>query len=252
MKPTSTENDVVTNESPIEMSDELLVSAAKSGDANAFVELSRRHSTKLLHRTYRITRNWQDAEDVVQESFLKAFVHVKDFEGRSSFASWLTPITINSALMILRKKRCRPEVSIEGNDDDHEAREKWTPRDLRPNPETRCVQREREQLLEQSILSLPALFREVVQLRQTQEYSVREVAEALGVSVPAVKSRLSRAKTALRMSLSENGWNRKPLGEGEWPGTERQLSLARGRSKSRGKGSRRRSLTLAPSKVEEV
>jgi RNA polymerase sigma-70 factor, ECF subfamily len=204
MKPDSIANDVVTKESPTEMSDELLVSAAKSGDANAFVELSRRHSTKLLHRTYRITRNWQDAEDVLQESFLKAFIHLKDFEERSSFASWLTQITINSALMILRKKRCRPEISISGNNDDYEIQERRQPRDLRPNPESRCVQREKEQLLEEAILGLPVLFREVVQLRQTQECSVREVAEALRISVPAVKSRLSRAKAALRMSLCGN------------------------------------------------
>ena len=197
---------MVTNESPTEIKDEPLVSAAKSGDANAFVELSRRHSTKLLHRIYRITRNWHDAEDVLQESFLKAFIHLKDFEGRSSFASWLTQITINSALMILRKKRCRPEISIDGNNDDYEAQERREPKYLRPNPESRCVQREREQLLEEAILRLPVLLREVVQLRQTQECSVREVAEALGISVPAVKSRLSRAKTALRMSLCGNDW----------------------------------------------
>ena len=141
---------------------------------------------------------------MLQESFLKAFIHLKDFEERSSFASWLTQITINSALMILRKKRCRPEISIDGNNDDYEVQERREPRYLRPNPESRCVQREREQLLEEAILRLPVLFREVVQLRQTQECSVREVAEALGISVPAVKSRLSRAKTALRMSLCGN------------------------------------------------
>jgi RNA polymerase sigma-70 factor (ECF subfamily) len=169
-----------------------------------FVEHSRRHSTKLLHRTYRMTRNWQDAEDVLQESFLKAFIHLKDFEERSSFASWLTQITINSALMILRKKRGHPEISIEGNNDDYETQERREPRDLRPNPESRCVLREREQLLEEAVLGLPVLFREVVQLRQTQECSVRELAEALGISVAAAKSRLSRAKTALRMSLCGN------------------------------------------------
>ena len=218
MKPKSIGNDMVTNESPAEMSDELLVSAAKSGDASAFVELSRRHSSKLLYRTYRITRDWQDAEDVLQESFLKAFTHLKDFEERSSFASWLTQITINSALMILRKKRRRPEISIDGNNDDYEVQERREPRDLRPNPESRCVQREREQLLEEAILSLPLLFREVVQLRQTQECSVQEIAEALGISVPAVKSRLSRAKTALRMSLCGNDW--KPEGRSKNKGGE--------------------------------
>src|ERR1700692_2580728 len=90
-------NNSVINNSVIlgslkEMSDAGLVSAAKSGDAVAFVELSRRHSDKILRRTYRIVKNWQDAEDVLQDSFMKAFIHLKDFEERSSFSSWLTRI----------------------------------------------------------------------------------------------------------------------------------------------------------------
>ena len=87
-----------------EMSEPLLISAAKSGDAVAFVELSKRHSNKILRRAYRIVKNWQDAEDVLQESLMRAFLHLKDFEERSSFSSWLTRIAINFALMDLRKK----------------------------------------------------------------------------------------------------------------------------------------------------
>jgi RNA polymerase sigma-70 factor (ECF subfamily) len=84
-----------------EVADELLVSAAQCGDSQAFVELSKRHSRKLLFKAYRITQNWQDAEDVVQDSFMKAFTHLHTFQSRSSFSTWLTRIAINSALMLL-------------------------------------------------------------------------------------------------------------------------------------------------------
>src|SRR5271163_3930357 len=95
-----------------DLSDELLVSAAQAGDAFAFVELMDRHANKLLLRIYRIIRNWQDAEDILQESLMKAFVHLAAFEGRSSFSSWITRIAINSALMLLRKRRT-VEISID-------------------------------------------------------------------------------------------------------------------------------------------
>src|SRR5580704_4862573 len=84
------------------MADELLVSAAQSGDSQAFVELSRRHSGRLLLNIYRITNNWQDAEDVVQEALMRTFVHINTFESRPSFSTWLTRIAINTALMLLR------------------------------------------------------------------------------------------------------------------------------------------------------
>jgi RNA polymerase sigma-70 factor, ECF subfamily len=184
-----------------EMSDEILVSIAKSGDANAFVELSKRHANKVFQAAYRITRNRQDAEDALQDSFLKAFVHVKDFQERSSFPTWLTRIAINSALMILRKKRGCFEIPIDGPDDSTGNYERWEPRALTEDPESRYVRRERERLLREAILRLPQVFRDVVELRQAREYSTQEIAQALGISVPAVKSRLSRAKSALRTSL---------------------------------------------------
>jgi RNA polymerase sigma-70 factor, ECF subfamily len=184
-----------------EMSDEMLVSIAKSGDANAFVELSKRHANKVFQAAYRITRNRQDAEDALQDSFLKAFVHVKDFQERSSFPTWLTRIAINSALMILRKKRGCFEIPIDGPDDSTGNYERWEPRALTEDPESRYVRRERERLLREAILRLPQVFRDVVELRQAREYSTQEIAQALGISVPAVKSRLSRAKSALRTSL---------------------------------------------------
>jgi RNA polymerase sigma-70 factor, ECF subfamily len=184
-----------------EMSDEMLVSIAKSGDANAFVELSKRHANKVFQATYRVTRNRQDAEDALQDSFLKAFVHVKDFQERSSFSTWLTRIAINSALMILRKKRGGFEISIDGTDEHAGSFETWEPRSPTEDPESRYVRRERERSLREAIVRLPPVFRDVVELRQAREYSTREIAQALGISVPAVKSRLSRAKSALRTSL---------------------------------------------------
>ena len=96
-----------------QMNDEILVAAAKAGNASAFTELSNRHSGKLRRSLYRITHNWYDADDALQEALLKAFMHLNRFECRSSFSSWLTSIAINSARMILRKRRASSEISIE-------------------------------------------------------------------------------------------------------------------------------------------
>ncbi len=93
-----------------EVADDLLVSAAQSGDSKAFFELTKRHSRMLLFKAYQITRNWQDAEDVVQDSFMKAFTHLHTFESRSRFSTWFTRIAINSALMWLRKSRIQAEA----------------------------------------------------------------------------------------------------------------------------------------------
>ena len=114
-------------ENAMQMSDAVLLSTAKAGDADAFVELSRRHYRMVFQATFRITRNEQDAEDALQDSLLKAFSHLKNFEERSSFSTWLTRIAINSALMILRKKRGGFEVSMDGNDDLGGGWEQWEP-----------------------------------------------------------------------------------------------------------------------------
>ena len=183
-----------------ESNDELLVAAAKAGDRAAFVELCNRHSKKLLLRLYRITRNRQDAEDVLQDSLMRAFLHLKSFEGRSSFSSWITRIAINSALMHLRKMR-RRETSIGHISDEFETYPTWEPRDQTQTPEAHFAQREREALLRGAILRLPSAFREVMELRHAREYSTSEIAQILGISVSAVKTRLSRARVVMRASL---------------------------------------------------
>jgi RNA polymerase sigma-70 factor (ECF subfamily) len=197
----SAESDDVIEDGLMKVSDEVLVSTAKSGDANAFVELSKRHSNRLLQAAYRITRNWQDAEDARQDSLLKAFTHLKDFQEKSSFSTWITRIAINSALMILRKKRGCIEISIDGSEDSDRNYGRREVRSLTEDPESFLVREEREELLRDAILQLPQVFQEVLELRQAREYSTREIAQALGISVPAVKSRLSRAKLTLRAAL---------------------------------------------------
>ncbi len=183
-----------------EMREELLVSAAKSGDTVAFVELSKRHSNKILRRAYRIVKNWQDAEDVLQESLMRAFLHLKDFEERSSFSSWLTRIAINFSLMNLRKKRGHVETSMDVINDDHGLLH-WEPKDPGENPESNFSRREREQLLDGAIRQLPPTLRQVVQLKLIDGRSGEEVSQTLGITVSAAKSRLARAKTALRVSM---------------------------------------------------
>jgi RNA polymerase sigma-70 factor (ECF subfamily) len=178
-----------------------LVVAAQAGDAVAFVSLCKLHSEKILRRLYRITQNWEDAEDALQDAYMKAFLHIAKFEGRSSFSSWLTRIAINSALMLLRKKRSRNEIpmdiSVDGEADTHH-REVVDPA---LSPEHRYAQCETRERLGDAIPRLRPCFRSVVELYHYEDCSTAEIAAALRISVPAVKSRLLRAKTALRRSM---------------------------------------------------
>jgi RNA polymerase sigma factor (sigma-70 family) len=183
-----------------EISDDLLVAAAKSGDSMAFQELSKRHTYRLTLRINRVTRNWEDAEDVVQEATLRAFVHLNRFEGRSTFSTWLTRIAINSALMSLRRKR-RMEQPIERNAPEKVTPGTWEPIEMRATPEQDLMKREREQLLSESILRLRAPLRRVMLLQQTRDCSTRDIATIMGISVPAVKSRIARAKAELRKTM---------------------------------------------------
>jgi RNA polymerase sigma-70 factor (ECF subfamily) len=183
-------------------SDEWLVSAARDGDANAFAELRDRHSSKILRTTYRITGNWEDAEDALQDAFLKAFLHLNKFEGRSSFLSWVTRIAINMSLMILRKKRAKKELSIDVSDDDCESCDRWEPLDLREDPERRYARHERAELLRRAIHRLRPALRTAVELQQAQEYSMQELADSLGISLAAAKSRLLRARLSIRTLLT--------------------------------------------------
>ena len=197
------------------MNDEVLVSAARSGGPGTFVELYERHSKKVLPRIYRITKNREDAEDAFQDAVLRAFVHVKSFEGRSNFSSWLMSIAINSALMVLRKKRAGSEVSLEQLSEQSENHRPWEPQDHAESPEAYFARRESEDLLRSAIQQLPCIFRDAVEVQHAQECSTGRVAAELGISESAAKSRLMRARRVLRRRLS-----------GARPGTVRKLASA--------------------------
>jgi RNA polymerase sigma-70 factor (ECF subfamily) len=183
------------------MDDTRLVSAARAGDRSAFTELYERHSRKVLPRIYRITKNREDAEDAFQEAVLRAFVHLKSFEGRSNFTSWLTRIAINSALMVLRKRR-GGEVSFEQICDDSGKNSRaWEPRDLAETPEANFARRESEELLRKAIRRLPSIFGEAMELQLAREYSTSQIAQELGISLSAAKSRLMRARKTVRRRL---------------------------------------------------
>jgi RNA polymerase sigma-70 factor (ECF subfamily) len=186
------------------MTDEWLILAAKNGNTNAFAELRDRHSSKILRTTYRITRNREDAEDALQDSFLNAFVHLNKFEGRSSFSSWVTRIAINMSLMAMRKKRRNKELSIDPDDNDFEPYDSWEPRDLREDPECRYARHERAELLRRAIRRLSPALRTAVELQQARDYSMQELADSLCISLAAAKSRLLRARLSIRTLLHDN------------------------------------------------
>jgi RNA polymerase sigma factor (sigma-70 family) len=183
------------------MTEALLVSAAKRGERTAFEQLCEHSAQRILRTTLRITRNREDAEDALQDAFLKAFTHMKDFDGRSTFSTWLTRIAINSALMLLRKKRLGREVSVDTFGDKNEKGSVWEFPDPTPGPETQYLQEEREQLLWKAISSLRPSIRKVVELQLSRDCAMKDTAKKTGISVCAAKSRLFHAKAAIRKSL---------------------------------------------------
>ena len=179
----------------------LLVAAAKRGDADAFEELVTRYEAKIFRLTMNITRNREDAEDAMQEAFLKSYAHLKDFQEDSRFYTWLVRIAANEALMRLRKRRPN-QVSL---DEPIEGAEDLMPREIEdwgPSPEQRFAQTEMHEILSEVIDKLEPDFRVVFVLRDIEELSTEETAKVLGISVPAVKSRLLRARLKLRQKLS--------------------------------------------------
>src|SRR6266853_6985758 len=138
------------------MKEASLVAAAKSGESGRLDTEYRAHSERLFRTVLRITRNYEDAEDAVQDSFLRAFLHLKSFDGRSTFSTWLTRIGINSALMILRKKRNSREISVYGSTEDETT---WEVPDSAPNPERRYAERERDRFLRSALQLLSPRIR---------------------------------------------------------------------------------------------
>lgn len=194
----SAESEVVSPKSAWIGAEERLLAAARGGDRAAFGELVERSADKVFHTTLRITRNREDAEDALQESFLSALLHLHDFDGRSRFSTWLTRIAINAALMRLRKNRTLREVPMETKADLDEEPEPYEFADDVPDPELWYVEYERHSILREAIFNLPPALRKAVEAYHLRERSIRETAEMLDISMEAVKGRLYHARAVLR------------------------------------------------------
>ncbi|SRR5574340_315143 len=181
-----------------------LLERTRSGDARAFTDLVRRYEGKIFRLAQNITQNREDAEDVLQETFLKAYEHLDQFQGNSKFYTWIVRIAVNQALMKLRKRRTDKIVSM---DETIDTGEDTVTREIAAwdeSPEQRYSREEINSILIDAIDSLAAPYRAVFVLRDMEELSTEETAEALDLSVPAVKSRLLRARLQLREKLTRH------------------------------------------------
>ena len=179
-----------------------LVARAKAGDSSAFSELVSHYERRVFRMAKQITQNDDDAEDVLQETFLKAYTHLDNFQGNSKFYTWLVRIAVNEALMKLRKRRSDRTVPLDepiDTGEDEMVREiaVWD-----ENPEETYSREELAALLDEAVQSLKPAYRTVFLLRDIEELSIEETAEALKLSISAVKSRLLRARLQLREKLT--------------------------------------------------
>jgi RNA polymerase sigma-70 factor (ECF subfamily) len=204
-----------------------LVASAQHGEPAAYAELCRRHREKVFRTVLKIMGNVDDAEDVLQDAWMRAFIHIKSFEGRASFSTWMTRIAINSALAVLRKRRKQKEFSLDDSVDPDNPR-LMQMREQSSNPEERCIESERQRLVRQAIRRLPSKLRAAIETRESQDGSVHELAMVVGVPIPTMKSRLLRARLRLREPL---GWALKEHAKGTSPGGRKRSNPARGISR---------------------
>jgi len=184
--------------------EDVLVAEARAGNPESFATLINQYDRHIYRLALNITGNQEDAEDVMQDSFLKAYSNLGQFQGDSRFYTWLVRIAVNEALMKLRKRRGASWVSLDEpvETDDRSL----TPREIEDwgeNPEQSYAKTELQDILGQAIEKLEPQFRTVFMLRDVEEFSTDETAKMLGLSVPAVKSRLLRARLRLRDLLNK-------------------------------------------------
>src|SRR6202161_2853723 len=179
-----------------------LVAKAREGDAAAFNRLVTQYERKIFRLAKHITQNDEDAEDVLQETFMKSFEHLGDFHGQSKFYTWIVRIAVNESLMKLRKRKSDRTVPL---DEPLDTGEDTVVREIAvwdENPEQQYSREELAKILDEAVEDLKPAFRTVFVLRDIEELSTEETAQALGISVPAVKSRLLRARLQLREKLT--------------------------------------------------
>jgi RNA polymerase sigma-70 factor (ECF subfamily) len=181
--------------------DHATVLAARSGDQEAFAILVKRHTPKVFAVALHYARVREDAEDIVQETFQNAFLHLDKFEGKSAFLTWLTRIAINQALMLLRSQRSRRENSMDTSNCEETAASLLDMPDPRPDPEANYVFQERVDELSEAIGKLRPTVRTAIELRELADLSTRETARRMGISVAAVKARVFHGRKRLRKTL---------------------------------------------------
>jgi RNA polymerase sigma factor (sigma-70 family) len=164
-------------------------------------EAWRTHAKKILRVTERITNNREDAEDALQDTFLRAHLHLRSFDGRSSIATWLTRIAINSALLILRKRAVAPQFSIDEPTGAEGVAPVIDPADQRATPEEQYADLEQRAIVRDAMQTLRPANRRALEMQTVEGRPVTEIAEQMGLSMSATKSRLFHAKEALRRSL---------------------------------------------------
>jgi RNA polymerase sigma-70 factor (ECF subfamily) len=191
---------------PAPLGEQALVAGLRARDEHAYEVLVREHGGRLLATARRMLGNEEDARDVLQEGFLTAFRSISSFAGQSLLSTWLHRIVVNTALMKLRSRRCRPEGSIEDllpvfHEDGHHVDPpcRWSDR-----AEQELQRGENRQLVREAVDALPRRYREVVVLRDLEHLSTEEAAQLLGVTPNAVKIRLHRARQALRTLLDRH------------------------------------------------
>jgi RNA polymerase sigma-70 factor, ECF subfamily len=185
--------------------DDQLVIAAQCGSESAFRELYRRNSRRVYWSISRVAKDRADAEDALQDSFMRAFIHIHQFDRRSSFSTWLARIGINSALTILRKnKKKAGETSIEFVDTTENIRRELEFADPAANPEEHCLINEMTSVISRAIGQLPERLRIVTELRLNQNLTLQEISTTLHISILATKSRLHRAKQHILVFLHKN------------------------------------------------
>ena len=178
-----------------------LVLAVRNGDPHAFEILVERYQRRILAVALRFTRNREDAEDIAQQSFHKAFIHLHKFEGKSCFSTWLTRIAINEALMLLRRGRALREVSINDLSRNEETAVGLEMPDSRAGPESAFLQNERNRILSEAMDELTPGIRTAIELRELRELSTKEAARVMGLSVSAVKARVFNGRRKLHQVL---------------------------------------------------
>jgi RNA polymerase sigma-70 factor (ECF subfamily) len=190
-----------TDSTLVGQADSILIAASKRGEGRAFDALVERYNSKIFAVAFRITRHREDAEDIVQLSFQKAFIHLQSFEGRSSFSTWLTRIAINEALMWMRKTRALREVALESTRREDESAACLEIPDVKASPEETCALEERSRILASAMNRLPSPLRTTLRLH-LEGRTAGDVAQIMGIQTPTIKAMLFRARQKLRKHLT--------------------------------------------------